>query len=79
MTMSLEDIAWHRSVGQMIDALDQTNFWTQLVRLLEHYVPFDSWVVLLFSSEHKPLVFAECPGQDGSPDQLFQDYLNGLY
>lgn len=79
MTMSLEDIAWHRSVGQMIDALDQANFWTQLVRLLDQYVPFDSWVVLLFSSEHKPLVFAECPGQDGEPDHLFQDYLNGLY
>ncbi|QJI33624.1 helix-turn-helix transcriptional regulator [Pseudomonas sp. ADAK13] len=79
MTLSLEDIAWHRSVGQMIDALDQPNFWTQLVRLLDQYVPFDSWVVLLFSSEHKPLVFAECPGQDGEPDHLFQDYLNGLY
>ncbi|WP_017480087.1 helix-turn-helix transcriptional regulator [Pseudomonas sp. PAMC 26793] len=79
MTLSLEDIAWHRSVGQMIDALDQPNFWTQLVRLLDQYVPFDSWVVLLFSSAHKPLVFAECPGQDGEPDHLFQDYLNGLY
>jgi len=79
MTLSLEDIAWHRSVGQMIDALDHPNFWTQLVRLLDQYVPFDSWVVLLFSSEHKPLVFAECPGQDGEPDHLFQDYLNGLY
>ena len=79
MTLSLEDIAWHRSVGQMIDALDQANFWTQLVRLLDQYVPFDSWVVLLFASEHKPLVFAECPGQDGEPDHLFQDYLNGLY
>ena len=79
MTLSREDIAWHRSVGQMIDALDQPNFWTQLVRLLDQYVPFDSWVVLLFSSEHKPLVFAECPGQDGEPDHLFQDYLNGLY
>jgi DNA-binding CsgD family transcriptional regulator len=79
MTLSLEDIAWHRSVGQMIDALDQPNFWTQLVRLLDQYVPFDSWVVLLFSSEHKPLVFAECPGKDGEPDHLFQDYLNGLY
>jgi DNA-binding CsgD family transcriptional regulator len=79
MTLSLEDIAWHRSVGQMIDALDQPNFWTQLVRLLDQYVPFDSWVVLLFGSEHKPLVFAECPGQDGEPDHLFQDYLNGLY
>ncbi|WP_339435860.1 MULTISPECIES: LuxR C-terminal-related transcriptional regulator [unclassified Pseudomonas] len=79
MTMSLQDIAWHRSVGQMIDALDQPNFWTQLVRLLDQYVPFDSWVVLLFSSEHRPLVFAECPGVDGTPDHLFQDYLNGLY
>lgn len=79
MTMSLQDIAWHRAVGQMIDALDQPNFWTQLVRLLDQYVPSDSWVALLFSSEHRPLVFAECPGADGTPDQLFQDYLNGLY
>ena len=79
MTMSLQDIAWHRSVGQMIDALDQANFWTQLVRLLDQYVPSDSWVALLFSSEHRPLVFAECPGADGTPDHLFQDYLNGLY
>jgi len=79
MTMSLQDIAWHRAVGQMIDALDQPNFWTQLVRLLGQYVPSDSWVALLFSSEHRPLVFAECPGADGTPDHLFQDYLNGLY
>lgn len=79
MTMSLQDIAWHRAVGQMIDALDQPNFWTQLVRLLDQYVPCDSWVALLFSSEYRPLVFAECPGADGTPDQLFQDYLNGLY
>jgi len=79
MTLSLEDIAWHRSVGQMIDALDQANFWTQLVRLLDQYVPFDSWVVLLFASEHKPLVFAECPGQDGEPDHRSQNYLNGPY
>ena len=79
MIMSLQDIAWHRAVGQMIDALDQPNFWTQLVRLLDQYVPSDSWVALLFSSEHRPLVFAECPGADGTPDHLFQDYLNGLY
>lgn len=79
MTLSLEDIAWHRSVGQMIDALDRPNFWTQLVRLLDQYVAFDSWVVLLFSSDQRPQVFAECPGEDGSPDQLFQDYLKGLY
>jgi DNA-binding CsgD family transcriptional regulator len=79
MTLTLEDIAWHRSVGQMIDALDKPNFWTQLVRLLDQYVAFDSWVVLLFSSDQRPQVFAECPAEDGSPDQLFQDYLKGLY
>lgn len=79
MTLSLDDIAWHRSVGQLIDALDKPNFWTQLVRLLDQYVPFDSWVALLFSANQRPQVFAECPGEDGSPDQLFQDYLRGLY
>ncbi|MFT0519644.1 response regulator transcription factor [Pseudomonas faucium] len=77
--IALQDIAWHRSVGQLIEALDKPNFWTQLVRLLEHYVAFDSWVVLLFSSVQRPQVFAECPGAGGGPDPLFQDYLKGLY
>ncbi len=79
MTLSLDDIAWHRAVGQMIEALDRPNFWTQLVRLLNQYVTFDSWVVLLFSNGQHPEVFAECPGEDGGPDPLFQDYLRGLY
>lgn len=78
MGLSLQDIAWHRSVGQLIEALDKPNFWTLLVRLLGQYVPFDSWVVLLFSNG-RPQVFAECPGEDGGPDPLFQDYLKGLY
>lgn len=79
MTLSLDDIAWHRSVGQLIETLDRPNFWTQLVRLLHQYIGFDSWVVLLFSSHQRPEVFAECPGEDGNPDPLFQDYLKGLY
>jgi DNA-binding CsgD family transcriptional regulator len=79
MTIALGDIAWHRSVAQMIDALDKPNFWAQLVRLLNQYVSFDSWVVLQFSTRQRPMVFAESPGEDGSPDQLFQDYLKGLY
>ncbi|KIH81699.1 helix-turn-helix transcriptional regulator [Pseudomonas batumici] len=79
MTLILNDIAWHRAVGQMIEALDRPNFWTQLVRLLNQYVTFDSWVVLLFSNGQHPEVFAECPGEDGGPDPLFQDYLRGLY
>jgi len=79
MSLSLDDVAWHRAVGQLIEGLDKANFWTRLVRLLGEYVSFDSWVALLFSSNQRPVVFAECPGEDGSPDQLFQDYLKGLY
>ena len=79
MSVSFDDITWHRAVGQLIDALDKPNFWAQLVRLLDQYVAFDSWVALLFSADQHPQVFAECPGEDGSPDQLFQDYLRGLY
>lgn len=78
MTLSLQDIAWHRSVGQLIESLDAPGFWVALVRTLGQYVPHDSWVALLFS-EGRPLVFAECPGEDGEPDLLFQDYLDGLY
>ena len=79
MSLSLDDIAWHRAMGQLIEGLDKANFWTQMVRLLGQYISFDSWVVLLFSSHHRPQVFAECPGEDGGTDPLFQDYLNGLY
>lgn len=75
--MKLQDIAWHQSVGRLIETLDKPQFWVALVRLLQQYVPSDSWVVLLFSGD-RPQVFAECLG-DGGPDPLFQDYLQGLY
>ncbi|MDN3235754.1 MULTISPECIES: helix-turn-helix transcriptional regulator [Pseudomonas] len=78
MGMELKDIAWHQSVGQLIDALDAPNFWIRLVRLLARYLPFDSWVALLFSAG-RPVVLAESPTSDGGPDPLFQDYINGLY
>ena len=79
MTITLEDMAWHRAIAQLIEGLDRPNFWAQLVRLVNQYVPFDSWVALQFSAGQRPVVFAECPADDGNPDQLFQDYLNGLY
>ncbi|MBT8764574.1 helix-turn-helix transcriptional regulator [Metapseudomonas boanensis] len=78
MSLTLQDIAWHQAVGRLIESLDRPGFWIALVRLLEQYVPFDSWVVLLFSSG-RPQVFAECPGAGGGPDPLFQDYLRGLF
>ncbi|MBK5376507.1 response regulator transcription factor [Pseudomonas sp. TH43] len=79
MTLSFSDITWHRAVGQLIEALDKPNFWAQLVRLLDQYMPFDSWVALLFSAGQHPQVFAASPGEDGIPDPLFEDYLRGLY
>lgn len=79
MTLSFSDITWHRAVGQLIEALDKPNFWAQLVRLLDQYMPFDSWVALLFSTGQHPQVFAASPGEDGIPDPLFEDYLRGLY
>lgn len=78
MNLTLQDIAWHRSVGQLLEALDQPDFWLRLVRLLEQYIEFDSWVALLFS-DGRPLVYAESPGTGGGEDPLFQDYLKGLY
>ncbi|TBU95587.1 helix-turn-helix transcriptional regulator [Phytopseudomonas dryadis] len=78
MGLSLQEIAWHQSVGKLIEALDRPGFWTALVRILEQYVAFDSWVVLIFS-DTRPQVLAECPGLDGGPDTLFLDYLKGLY
>ncbi len=78
MSLTLQDIAWHQSVGRLIEQLDRPGFWIALVRQLEQFVPFDSWVALLFS-HGRPQVLAECPGADGGPDPLFQDYLRGLY
>jgi DNA-binding CsgD family transcriptional regulator len=76
--MTLQDMAWHQAVGRLIETLDRPGFWLALVRLLDRYVPVDSWVVLIFS-QGRPQVLAECPGKDGGPDPLFQDYLKGLY
>lgn len=78
MTLTLQDLAWHRDVGQLIDALDHSAFWSRLVRQLDHYVSSDNWVVLLFGSG-RPDVLAESPGEGGGEDPLFRDYLKGLY
>lgn len=78
MSITLHDMAWHQAIGRLIEALDRSNFWLALVRLLGGHVPVDSWVVLIFSSG-RPQVLAQCPGKDGGPDPLFDDYLKGLY
>jgi DNA-binding CsgD family transcriptional regulator len=79
MTLELAEVAHHRQLAQLIDALDRPNFWLLFVRSVEKFVPFDNWVVLRFSDQARPQVFTENPLPDGSADLLFQDYLNGLY
>lgn len=79
MNLDIVDVAYHRQLAQLIDALDRPNFWLLFVRSIEKFVPFDNWVVLRFSANAKPQVFIENPMPDGSTDLLFQDYLNGLY
>lgn len=78
MNLTLQDVAWHRSVGRLIESLDQPGFWLALIRLIEEYVAVDSWVVLTFG-DGRPQVFAECPYEGGGPDPLFRDYVQGLY
>ncbi|WP_243771972.1 LuxR C-terminal-related transcriptional regulator [Burkholderia anthina] len=78
MNLSLQDVAWHRSVGRLVESLDQPGFWLALIRLIEEYVAIDSWVVLMFGDD-RPQVFAECPYEGGGPDPLFRDYVQGLY
>ncbi|HHT8897607.1 TPA: response regulator transcription factor [Burkholderia cenocepacia] len=78
MNLTLQDVAWHRSVGRLIETLDQPGFWLSLIRLIEEYVAVDSWVALMFG-DGRPQVFAECAYEGGGPDPLFRDYVQGLY
>jgi len=78
VSITVQDMAWHQAIGRLIETLDRPGFWLALVRLVDRYIPVDSWVVLIFSNG-RPQVLAECPGKEGGPDPLFQDYLRGLY
>jgi hypothetical protein len=79
MELEWRDLAFHREIGAVIEALDSAQFWTRLTRALERYVVFDNWVALRFTAGEAPLVCAESPTPDGSVDAMFQDYLAALY
>ena len=78
MSFTLQDIAWHRprrATGRgagCAGLLDSPGTPARTVRSVRQLGG------LLFS-QGRPQVFAECPGADGGPDPLFQDYLRGLY
>ncbi|MFM0227193.1 helix-turn-helix transcriptional regulator [Paraburkholderia dipogonis] len=79
MELEWRDLAFHREIGAVIEALDSAQFWTRLTRALERYVAFDNWVALRFTPGEAPLVCAESPMPDGTVDAMFQDYLAALY
>ncbi|MFM0598377.1 helix-turn-helix transcriptional regulator [Paraburkholderia dilworthii] len=79
MELEWRDLAFHREIGAVIEALDSAQFWTRLTRALERYVAFDNWVALRFTPGEAPLVCAESPTPDGAVDAMFQDYLAALY
>lgn len=78
MGLTLQDLTWHRAIGQLIGRLDQPDFWLTLSRLVQEYVPADSWVAILFG-QGRPRVFAESAYEGGGSDPLYHSYLNGLY
>jgi len=79
MELEWRDLAFHREIGAVIEALDSAQFWTRLTRALERYVVFDNWVALRLTPGVAPLVCAESPTPDGTVDVMFQDYLAALY
>ena len=79
MELEWRDLAFHREIGAVIEALDSAQFWTRLTRALERYVVFDNWVALRFTPGMAPLACAESPTPDGTVDVMFQDYLAALY
>ncbi|MFJ4374353.1 LuxR C-terminal-related transcriptional regulator [Pseudomonas japonica] len=78
MTPTLQDMAWHRAAGHVIEHLDKADFWLTLSRLIGEYVPVDNWAVLLFS-DGCPFAFAQSPYEGEGPDPLFHDYIKGMY
>lgn len=77
--LSMEDVAWHHEMGQLIESLDKPDFWLRAARYLRNRLAFDNWVALLFSRDAPPVIFAESDESDGSDAGLFMDYQRGLY
>ncbi|KUZ70582.1 helix-turn-helix transcriptional regulator [Burkholderia ubonensis] len=79
MNLEWQDLAFHREIGTLIDALDGPHFWARLTRVLERHVAVDAWVTLRFARHGPPLVCAEQALPDGQVDLLFQEYVAAFY
>jgi len=77
--LSMDELAWHHELGQLINGLDQPDFWPGIARYLHNRLRFDTWVALVFYRDAPPVILAESDESDGSDAGLFLDYQRGLY
>lgn len=78
MMLNVADLAFHQQLGRLLEALEQPAFWPQLAVFLRERVAFDTWVAVRFRRDLPPQVLAD-PAVNLADDDLFADYLNGLY
>lgn len=75
-----QNVALHRSIGKLLEQLDQPGFWRAFTRQMQDHVPVDNWVALVFSnSRPKILDFAEAAFVGYEPDPIITAYVTGLY
>ncbi|WP_409299535.1 LuxR C-terminal-related transcriptional regulator [Pseudomonas sp. KCJK8993] len=79
MSLDLQNLAWHRSIGKLITQLNRPDFWSSLVRTLNEHVPIDNWVVLIFSDKHVQVVSLPEVADIEEVDAFTQRYIKGLY
>lgn len=79
MSPDLQNLAWHRSIGKLIEQLDSPEFWSSIVRLLNEHVPIDNWVALIFSSQQVQVICFPDSADDIEKEALTHDYVKGLY
>lgn len=78
MQLNVADLAFHQRLGRLLSNIDSAAFWQQLAAFLREQVAFDTWVAVLFRADVPPLVLAD-HAVNYADDNLFADYLNGLY
>ncbi|HCF3424638.1 LuxR family transcriptional regulator [Pseudomonas aeruginosa] len=83
MEISLKDIAWQRSLGNLLDHLDQPDFWLVLVETIREFVQVDNWVSLVFSDSTPVILFyaeeEEEEKDERKPNHLIGKYITGYY
>jgi DNA-binding CsgD family transcriptional regulator len=78
MRLEVAELAFHQRLGRLIDGLHEERFWPTLAGFLREAASFDTWVAMLFRPAQAPLVLADS-GVNYAEDNLFADYLRGLY